>query len=262
MKLWAADEKLILSRYAEGKFQIANNGELEKRIYADALAYEGIAIIPVHGILFKDDNYFTDCGWGCSYSWLIDQMYQAVEDQAIKYIGLDIDSPGGEFDGIVVLNDEIKKISKMKSTFSHVSSMAASGGYWIASATDYIAAHRGAYIGSIGVIATLCDFSKKLEDMGIKEYIFVSEVSPEKHADLTTEEGQAMIQNHVDEAGELFVNEMAANRQIKKSTVLTDFGKGNIMFSEKALQSGMIDRVADLETVIDEILNLETEQLI
>jgi len=253
MKLWAGHKETLFRLYHEGRQQIAAGGKLEQRQIIDAFNMESIRIIPVHGVLFKEPNYITKYGWGTSYQELAGQLSEVEDDQSVKAIGLHIDSPGGEFDGIIELADYMESVRARKPIFAYVSGMAASGGYWIASATDYISAHRASYVGSIGVIATLCDFSEALAKEGIREHVFVSEVSPEKYADISSEDGQKLIQAHIDEAGELFVSEVARNRQIEKSLVLTDFGKGNTMFAEKALKVGMIDAVESMEETFRKI---------
>lgn len=141
-----------------------------------------IAVIPVKGVLLKEDQ--DD---GCGYfvagtQTLAARIRQADENPNITGIILNIDSPGGMADGTLALADAIRNTKKP--TVAFVDGMAASAAYWAASAADYIILENETIsAGSIGTMISITDTRPYFEALGVKFHDIMSSLSPDKNAD-------------------------------------------------------------------------------
>ena len=112
-----------------------------------------VAVIPIHGPLFRYANLFTVISGATSYELLARDFNEALENQEVKAILFDIDSPGGEVNGCSELADMIYQARGKKPIIAYASGNCCSGAYWIAAACDEIVVTDTALVGSIGVVA-------------------------------------------------------------------------------------------------------------
>ena len=218
-----------------------------------------VAIVSVHGPIFKYGNLFTEISGAMSLAALMKEFNTAVENPDVKHIVLDIDSPGGEANGVAEFANAIYNARSSKNIVAYVGGLGASAGYWIASAAGKIYSNETAFLGSIGVVTTWYDDKEKLAKEGVKEIEIVSASSPKKRPDVSTDSGRALIQAHVDALQEIFVETVARNRGVSIDKVLADFGQGDVLIGAAAVAADMADGVANLEEVIDS-LNTQTKQ--
>ncbi len=129
---------------------------------------EKIAVISVHGILTKNPGAFDDFLGMTSYERIRAQIEEALENKEVETILFDIDSPGGEVNGIFDLADFIYNVSSQKSIIAIANDDAYSAAYAIASSAEKVFVTRTSGIGSIGVIASHIDQSSFDEKQGIK----------------------------------------------------------------------------------------------
>jgi len=207
---------------------------------------DGVAIVNVEGPLFRYANLFTMLSGASSYAVIAQDFNAALENPAVKAIVLNINSPGGQTDGANELSSMIyqgRKRRKKKVT-AYVSHLGASAAYLIASAADEIVLDAMASVGSIGTVARVYT-GKEKDTMEI-----VSSQSPKKRPDVTTDQGRAQIQDHLDALAEVFINAVATYRGVSAETVLKDYGQGGVLVGERAVRVGMADRLGSLESVI------------
>ena len=101
---------------------------------------------------------------------------EAIEkNDRVKALVVHINSPGGSVVGSEMLYNSLRKISKRKPVVVVMGSLAASGGYLVALAGDYIVAHNGTLTGSIGVIMQTAEVTDLAEKLGIKFENFKSD---------------------------------------------------------------------------------------
>ena len=213
---------------------------------------DSTAIIPVHGVLSRRANMFSNMSGGVSTEILQKQITTANNDNSINRIILDIDSPGGEVNGVAAVADLIKNSPKPVTAF--VKGMAASGAYWIASAASRIVAEKTSEVGSIGAVMTM---STGKDETKIQ---IVSTQSPDKRIDASTDEGRKKLQIEVDDIAEIFISEIANNRKTNIENVLKTYGHGGTMIASKALAAGMIDEINNLENIITEAKMADEEK--
>ena len=214
---------------------------------------DGVAVIPVNGPLFRFANLFMRFSGGTSYEELALDFSAALEDDQVRAIVLEIDSPGGQVTGCQEISELIYEARGTKPVVAFATGMAASGAYWIASAADRIVAGNTALLGSIGVVFSYLDTSKRDEKAGVREVEIVSSQSPKKRPDPAAQDGRSQIQVWADEMAQVFVETVARNRGVSVEAALEGFGQGDMMVGQTAVDAGLADEIGTLEELILEL---------
>lgn len=215
---------------------------------------DGVAILYVDGPLFKHANFMTKFSGATSYQVLRRDLQAALDNPNIHSIMMVIDSPGGEANGCDELAAAIYDARAQKPITAFVSGMAASGGFWLASAATKIVISEAAMLGSIGVVLGIPDRKAADEKRGIRTFEFVSSQSPGKRPDPGSESGKTQIQTMVDDLAEVFIAAVAKHRGVSVEDVVTKFGAGGMKIGAKAVAAGMADEVGQLEATIASLI--------
>lgn len=203
---------------------------------------DGVAILPITGPVMRYGNVFTQISGATSLDALATEFTRAVDDPSIRAIVLNMNTPGGQANGISEFAALVRASSKPVTAFVE---QAASAGYWIASAANEIVISKTGEAGSIGAVYSI---DTRGNPAGVVE--LVSSVSPNKRPDVSTDAGRAQIQARVDKWGHAFVGDVSIYRNTPVEDVLAKFGQGDMQMGDEAVASGMADRVATLEEVI------------
>lgn len=215
---------------------------------------DGVAILPVNGPLFRYANLFTAVSGATSYENLAIDFHRVMDDQDVRAVLLDIDSPGGEANGVSEFADQIYQARGTKPIVAYVGGNAASAAYWIASAADEIIIDETAAVGSIGTVISVTDTRARDEKNGVTRLEIVSAQSPYKRPDVMTDQGREQLQSWVNQLSDVFVDKVARNRSRTRDVVLSDFGQGDILFGKAAVAVGMADRLGSFESTVQEML--------
>jgi signal peptide peptidase SppA len=198
-------------------------------------------------------NLFSQISGGVSTELLKRDIAQALADPAVKGLILAIDSPGGTVDGTAELSEFIREARGSKPIYAWTDGMMASAAYWIGSAADKIYISSGTtMVGSIGVVASHLDVSQAEEKAGIK----TTEISAGRYKRISSQyeplstEGRADIQGKIDALYAEFINDIAANRGVSVDEVLTRMADGRVFVGRQAIEAGLVDGVATLESLI------------
>ncbi|HLC52600.1 MAG TPA: signal peptide peptidase SppA, partial [Candidatus Nanoarchaeia archaeon] len=191
---------------------------------------------------------------------IIKFIKEADENKQIKVILLEINSPGGS----AVASDEIASAVKLteKPVISLIREVGASGGYWIASATEHIIANRMSITGSIGVISSYLEFSGLMEEYGVSYERLVAGENKDlgnPYRKLETKDRQ-ILQSKLDRIHRFFIQEVAVNRDLNLDLV-EDLATGEFYLGIEAIDLGLIDQLGDkttAETYIQETYHLES----
>jgi len=198
-----------------------------------------IAIVEIRGVIAQS-------------SGVIDEIHQYLEDDAVKAIILRIDSPGGGVGPSQEIHREILKVKGKKKIVTSMGSVAASGGYYIASASDLIVANPGTITGSIGVIMEFTNIEELFRKIGIKGVVLKSG----EHKDIgspfreMTPEEKRIIQEVIDNVHQQFIKAVADGRKLDRSKV-TQIADGRILTGEQAKELGLVDQIGNLDDAID-----------
>ncbi|MGN6518652.1 MAG: S49 family peptidase [Dokdonella sp.] len=196
---------------------------------------EGIGIIPVTGTLVAKLGTMRPYSGMTGYDSIRAALTTALQDDQVRAIAFDMESPGGEVAGCFDLVDAIYGARGAKPMWSILSEHAYSACYALATATDRIVVPRTGGTGSVGVIAACVDMSQALDKAGIRIELITygarkadgSEVRP------LSKEARARFQADVDTMGELFVETVARNRglttaAVKKTEAGTFMGRAGL----------------------------------
>lgn len=205
---------------------------------------QGVAILPIEGVIARRANMFMDISGGASTQIVQRDLQAALQDPAVHSVILAIDSPGGSVDGPHQLGQLIRKSNGQKPIVTLASGQMASAAYLIGSAASRVYIDDVTTVtGSIGVVATHTDYSKAQAERGIK----VTEVTAGKYKRIASEnaplskEGRATIQEMVDYHYSLFVNAVATNRGVSVDTVLANMADGRTFTGQQGIDAGLVD---------------------
>lgn len=215
---------------------------------------DGVGIIPVRGPMFRYADFFSSISGATTYEGLALDFRRAADDNSMRSILVEIDSPGGEVNGVQELAGQIRAIDRgRKPVVAYVSGTGASAAYLIAAAAREVVAAPNAVLGSIGVRAAIRDTSQRDERLGVRTIEFVSSQSPNKRADPNTDEGRLRIQATIDALAESFIRHVAELRGITAEEVVSLFGAGGVQVGDGAVAAGMADRLGSFETTLLEL---------
>jgi ClpP class serine protease len=212
-----------------------NNRKVEVR--------NGIAIVPVTGSIFRYANMFTEISGGTSTQMLALDITEALENKDVKGILLDVDSGGGQANGISELSSLIFNARGKKPIKAYIGGSGASAAYWLASSADEVIINDTGIAGSIGAMLSFDDDTEQKEKEGVKSVKIISSVSPLKNSD-------SELQALVDSLGEIFVENIARNRSTTTENVKNNFGKGGLFVGKDAVVAGLADKVGTFEEVL------------
>ena len=179
-------------------------------------------------------------------------LRQARTDDSVKAVVLRVDSPGGSVFASEVIAQEIEELQQAgKPVVASMSSVAASGGYWISAGADKILASRATVTGSIGVIGMVPTFQRSLAAIGIATdgvgtTPWAGELRPDREMGEHTRQLYQMV---IEETYDDFVTRVAAERQMEKQ-VVDRVGQGQVWTGTEALEYGLVDGIGGLEDAI------------
>ena len=250
-------EKLIGASSIGAKHPKAFLELLKARSFSEETRYEGnksrliggVAVIGITGILFRYSNVCASLFGESSVEQINAQIDTALKDDEVKAILLDVNSPGGEADGINELSDKIFEARKVKPIVTYVSGVGASAGYWLGSSAEWLVMNETAAVGSIGCIVQYEISDTKVETI-------TSTLSPKKAVDIQSDEGRSQIQAHVDTLANIFIRRVSRNRDTSEEVVTHDFGEGDVLFGTQAVKVGMADELGSFETALAKAKNM------
>lgn len=198
-----------------------------------------IALVHVKGVLMDSSE-------------IVQQLSKYRRNPGIKGIIVRIDSPGGFVGPSQEIYDEIHKVKEaQKLVYASLGSVAASGGYYIACATDYVVANPGTLTGSIGVIMAFNNMEELAKKIGVAPAVIKSGQFKDSGSPLRKMQPKErkLLQNVVDDVHMQFVQAVSSSRNLSEEEVKV-FADGRIMTGKQALEFKLIDEFGGLEKTI------------
>lgn len=179
---------------------------------------------------------------------LLSKIRQAREDPGIRAAVLFVDSPGGSVTETEAIHRALKGLARDKPLVAAFGTVAASGGYYVATAAREIFTPATAITGSIGVIAALPQVQGLLAKLGVQVEVLKEGRLKDMGSGLRplTPEERTLIQGYMREAYELFVARVAEGRHLPKDKV-RQLADGRIYSGTQAIALGLADREGYLE---------------
>ena len=270
--LWAIDETYANEMMSFLEFK-ANGGSLTAEEIA--LRIDGqngdaprsrrdgaVAVLRLNGVISPRAEGFSDISGGTSAEGFRRRFAQAVDDTNVSSIVIDINSPGGNVQGIAETFTDIIAARGKKPIIAVANHNALSAAFWIASAADELVVTPSADVGSIGVLTMHEDLSEKLANEGIKRTVISAgrfKAEESQTAELSSE-GSEFLQSRVDGVFNRFTKDVAKGRGVSVKTVRNGFGEGRVVRAENAVELGMADRIGTLEGEIQRLTKRQTTQ--
>jgi protease IV len=206
----------------------------------DLSTEERIALVRVEGVILDAQQ-------------TISELKRYGDNPLVKAIVVRIDSPGGGVVPSQEIHDAVKRIREKQSklVIASMGTVAASGGYYIAAATDRIVANPGTLTGSIGVIMELANVEGLMKKIGVESVV----VKSGAHKDLGSPframnlEDRTILQNVMDDVHSQFIEAVAEGRSLDIKTVRA-LADGRIFTGRQAKAAKLVDELGDLNDAI------------
>jgi len=211
-----------------------------------------IAVIPVHGILGKHLSSMEMACGGCSLDTLQSQLKTALASPRISKVLLDVNSPGGTVTGTPETARLIAAVNAVKPVWAFTDADCCSGAMWLASQCARVYSTESAEMGSVGVRMVLLDYTRQLEEEGVK----INAISSGKYKLMgasfkpLADDEREMLQAESDRIHAQFQEAVNAVRPVGNQHL-----QGQIYRGEEAAGIGLTDGVAE---DIDEVLSMFT----
>jgi protease-4 len=206
----------------------------------DLSGQERVALIRIEGVIL--DAQAT-----------ISELKHYSENPLVKAIVLRIDSPGGGVVPSQEIHDAVKRVKNKsnKAVIASMGTVAASGGYYIAAATDRIIANPGTLTGSIGVIMEMANFEGLLKKIGVEGVVIKSGRFKDVGSPLRkmSDEERKLLQSVMDDVHHQFIQAVADGRSLELSDV-EPLADGRIFTGRQAKEARLVDELGDLDDAI------------
>lgn len=225
-----------------------------RRQTATAASGGGIAVLPLYGVVTQRGNMVDDVSGPGSVSTqkFATALRQALADDSVSQILIDIDSPGGSVYGVAELADEIIAARAQKPIIAIANSLAASAAYWIGCSASEFYVTPGGEVGSIGVWQAHFDYSQALATDGVAATLISAgkfKVEGNPYAPLDAE-AHAFMQSRVDDYYLAFCKGVAKGRCVPISQVRNGMGQGRVLGAEAAIGQCMADGVVTFDDIV------------
>jgi protease IV len=198
-----------------------------------------VALLPIHGVIASDEA-------------ILEELRAFVDDPTVRALVVTIDSPGG---GVAPSQSIYQELRKAREgglpVVASISSIGASGGYYIALAADSIVALPGSLTGSIGVIMEFPNATELLGKIGLSMEV----VKSSEHKDIgspfrpASDRDRRLLQAMVTDVYDQFVDAVAYERQLPADSVRT-IADGRLFSGRQAIAAGLVDREGNLVDAI------------
>jgi len=206
----------------------------------DLSGEDRIALIRVEGVILDAQQTVGD-------------LKKFGDSPSVKAIVLRIDSPGGGVVPSQEIHDAVKRVRNKnnKAVIASMGTVAASGGYYIAAATDRIIANPGTLTGSIGVIMELANLEGLLKKIGVENVV----VKSGRYKDIGSPfrkmnvEDRRILQSVMDDVHTQFIEAVAEGRSLDVTDV-QPLADGRIFTGRQAKDAKLVDELGDLDDAI------------
>lgn len=220
----------------------------------EAAAKGPVAVIRMWGPIMPHGDTFEDVSSGAMtpMEGFQKRLKAALDDDSVKSILLNVDSPGGSVELVPETAELIRAGRKAKPIVAVANTWMASAAYFLGSqATEVIVTPSGE-VGSIGVYSAHLDISEAMEMAGekltlVKAGKFKAETNPWEPL---SEEAAAEMQRKVDAYYEMFLSAVSKGRGVSVANVRANFGQGRMVMATEAVEAGMADGVATFEETL------------
>ncbi|MHC6526800.1 signal peptide peptidase SppA [Vibrio proteolyticus] len=224
-------------------------------------ANDDIAIVVANGAIMDGSQPRGSVGGDTTAALL----REARNDDKVKAVVLRVNSPGGSAFASEVIRNEIDALKAVgKPVVVSMSSVAASGGYWISMSADKIVAQPTTLTGSIGIFSVITTFEKGLNKLGV--YTDGVGTSPFSGVGLTTglnDGASQALQLGIEHGYQRFISLVGKHRGMSVDQV-DEIAQGRVWTGQDAMQRGLVDQMGDFDDAVilaAKLANMESYNL-
>lgn len=237
---------------ASGSMTISSKENMfNEEIHISGDSSQRIVVIPVTGAIFGWGNATYGAGTVYKVSSLLDR---AANDDTVKAVILQIDSPGGGLSASDIIYHELLKLKKKnKKVIVYVGQLCASGGYYIAAPADYIVAGPTSLVGSFGVIMQHVEVTGLLEKIGV----VVDPIKSTNSKDIgspfkkLSEKDREYFDHILSTYHNRFIDIITKGRKLDRDKVAS-LADGKVYLATEALDYGLIDEIGYFDASLDQ----------
>jgi protease-4 len=218
-----------------------------------------VLMIDVEGVISSTVNTSLFSREKNAVSRVYERLERAALDPRVKAVILRLDTPGGEVTASDMIYHEVLKFKEKsrKPVIGLMMGVAASGGYYIASACDTIMAHPTTLTGSIGVLSIFPNFGDLMAKVGVKVNVIKAGEAKDSGGpfrEMTGEE-KKLFQAIIDEYYQDFLNAVSANRKERiPADELRKIADGRVYTAPQALKLKLIDEIGYFDDAYKKVL--------
>jgi signal peptide peptidase SppA len=214
----------------------------------------GVKVLPLYGIITSRGNVMNEMSGPGSVStqMFLASLRDALADDSVGAIVVDIDSPGGSVYQIQEVGDEIYKARSQKPIYGVSNCLAASAAYWLGTQCTHLYCTPSGEVGSIGVLAVHEDWSEANKMAGVKPtYIAAGPYKTEMNSDEPlSDDARAYQQSRIDDYYSMFVKAVARGRNASVADVRSKMGGGRVLGADDAFAVNMTCGTYSFDEVI------------
>ena len=238
-------------KYNEAKVStVANNANNAPK----SMSGDIVAVYYASGEIVQDEstNSFSFGDEQIVGSKVCEELLELANDDNVKAVVLRVNSPGGSAYASEQIWHQVMNIKAKKPIVVSMSGLAASGGYYISCAADWIVAEPTTITGSIGIFGMFPDASELIQD---KLGLNIATVKTNEYADFggyyrpMNEGEKALLQGYINRGYELFTKRCADGRGISQDSIKV-IGEGRVWTGLHAKQIGLVDQLGNLDDAI------------
>jgi protease-4 len=176
-------------------------------------------------------------------------LRQARDDDRVKAVVLEIDSPGGEVTASDEIYSAVVKTRARKPVVIYMDTLAASGGYYVSCGGKFLMANETTITGSIGVIIQTLNYEQLFNKVGLASVVFKSGKFKDmlNGARPMTPEERELVQSFVMKTYDKFLGIVAKERSLPADKLRNGIADGRIISGKEALENKLIDGLGQIE---------------
>ena len=205
-------------------------------------------IIAVYYAFGEIDNPSSASMEGISSAKVVNDLRKLREDEHVKAVVLRVNSPGGSAYGSEQMWREVNLLKAEKPVIVSMGDYAASGGYYMSCAADYIVAEPTTLTGSIGIFGMIPNMESLLTDKLGLHFDVVKTNQMSDFGSLNrpfSADERALMQNYIENGYKLFINRCAAGRKMSQQDI-EKIAEGRVWTGRAALELGLVDELGGL----------------
>lgn len=207
-----------------------------------------IAVVFVNGTITSGESSSNVAG---SLD-IVNQLRKIRSNLNIGAVVLRVNSPGGSVEASEAIREELEAIRDNQiPVVVSMGGMAASGGYWVSTASDYIVASPNTITGSIGIFGIIPTFEKSLSHIGVySDGVTTSPLSKSNLAEDLPDEMNQLIQINIENGYNTFISLVAQARNMSSEQV-DKIAQGQVWLGIEANKNGLVDKLGDFDDAVE-----------